>query len=57
LSRWRSWRLDGYGDAFPEDIKPIPEGLKSLSLLIPVIQAVSVIPAWVSAGYLEEVFD
>jgi hypothetical protein len=37
---------------FPEGIKPVTEGLRSSSLLIPLIQAVSVIPASVLAGYL-----
>jgi hypothetical protein len=37
---------------FPEDIKPIIAALKSSSLLIPLLQAVSVIPASVLAGYL-----
>jgi hypothetical protein len=37
---------------FPADIKPVTEGLRSSSLLIPLLQAVSVIPASVLAGYL-----
>lgn len=37
---------------FPADIKPVTDGLRSSSLLIPLLQAVSVIPASVLAGYL-----
>jgi hypothetical protein len=37
---------------FPDDIKPVTTALRSSPLLIPLIQAVSIIPAPVLAGYL-----
>jgi hypothetical protein len=38
--------------AFPEDIKPITEGLRSSPLLLPLMGAVSVIPSSTMAGYV-----
>jgi hypothetical protein len=37
---------------FPEEIKPITEGLKSSSLLVPLIGAISIIPSSILAGYV-----
>jgi hypothetical protein len=37
---------------FPEDIKPVTTALRSWSLLIPLMQAVSIIPASMLSGYL-----
>jgi hypothetical protein len=37
---------------FPEDIKPITAGLKSSSLLVPLLGAISIIPSSLLAGYV-----
>jgi hypothetical protein len=37
---------------FPEDINLVTEGLKSSSLLVPLIGAISIIPSSVLAGYV-----